>query len=216
MENTNIIKEITSNKKVNYIFNNQKESDLIELSKYIKEQKYSQVIVSFNMDEWLKVARLIRTDDYEETLRRCNHYVALKMIRKIQYKNKRLEALNVDKFLEMFETNDENKYQKSKDNLFTIDDLSKFIEFENIRIDHIHFAIDDVSSPILSDTLSECLKEELPYNTSIYVYPGEFLTEIEPNSKCMKDFEDVYNYTLYDGPTKVKEYEKYKTYKKKQ
>ena len=215
MENTNIIREIEKNNKVNYLFNNQTKNDLLELSDYIKTKKFSQIIVSFNMEEWLKVSKLIRQTNYEESLSRCNHYVALKMMKKIQYKNKRLRDLNVDGMLEIFEKNNEEKYQELKDNLFTIENLSKFIELEKIKIDRINFAIVDVPSVILSDTLSECLNKELPYNTSIYVYPGNFLTDILPNTKTPKHISEEYKYTLYNGSSLEKEYNPYSFQKQK-
>ena len=206
MENKRIIETIQKNKKENYLFNNQNAKDLSELYDYIKAKKYDQIAIKITLEDWLLYSKLIRTTNYEETLKRCDQFISLKIAETLNNKNKRLDALNASEKLQVFKRNDEEKYEEIKEELLTTKELNRFIELENIRISRIHFIIEQVPSVILADTLIPLLGSEKTYSVSIYVCPEKFISDTIPNINELHYINEVYDYTEFNKDELVSEY----------
>ena len=199
MYNKALVKELNNNNKGNKIFNKQYRNDLIELVDYVNENKGQEIAVDIQLEDWFLAAPLIRSQfDEAEQLERCDKYVALKILEKMQHKNKRLKQINVEEYLSIYEAQDEKMYQQAKEKMMTTKELLKIIELENIKLKRIHFVLIDIASDTLCDTLVQFLENDSPISTSIYVFPGDYLSDTIPNSKEIKYIWDEYEYELFN------------------
>ena len=199
MENKVLIKELNNTNNGNKIFNRQRRYDLIELVDYVNDNKALEIAVDLQLEDWFMAAPLIRSQyDEAEQLERCDKYLALKILEKMQYKNKRLKQIDVQQYLLIYESHDEKMYQQAKDKMMTTKELLKIIELENIKLNRIHFVLIDIASDTLCDTLAQFLENDSPISTSIYVFPGEYLSDTIPNSKEIKYIWDEYEYEVFN------------------
>ena len=206
MENLIITRELRKdNNRENRIFNNQTSDDLKELYSIVQDEYDKEIAILFTSADFGNALFAIRTKDYEKTLKRCDKYIALKIIDEIQerFDNERFKKIEIIPEISLFESGGEKtgkdyRYRRIEDNLPSTDDVIRMIEEEHLNINRIHFLIDNIPSEILSDSLTKFLSKDLPFGTSIYVAQNEFLSETIPAKDEIRYISEEYLYITYN------------------
>ena len=102
MINQNIKKELLKDDKIHRLFNHQRAFDLCELSELLKYNDENIILVEFSNKEMNEIIGTILQDNYEESKKRSEQYIALKLLKELLKKDETLSSISIDELLESF------------------------------------------------------------------------------------------------------------------
>ena len=165
MQNKKMIRELIKNNKGHEIFESQEASDLHAFTRLLEAN--DRVVVQFNKDEWEQVEPTIEKEHDCFKLRVTRQYIASKILSKLGEKYPQLEEYRGKDSLEVLKKPD--VFKKREDLIYNLYDVRDILDVEGIPVDRIHFVIDGIDSKLLCDSLSLVLRDDNPYDSSIYL-----------------------------------------------
>lgn len=198
MVNAILKRELKSNKKGHKLFDNQKPSDLNELVENKEFHSKDDLYIDFNVKAWnIDRERIYESYDKEEQLKRCQQYVALRILEQLQKRNKELEEYEVYKYLFTFRYDSEDEYKKVENKFLGVNDVIDLLSFEENQVQRIHFIMNGNKNNLLCDALTPFLAKGLPFSTSIYTSPNGFYSTLIPGITEKKYIWEEYEYTRF-------------------
>lgn len=189
----NILKrELSKEDKIHRLFDHQKASDLCELSKILKE-KDEELLVEFTNKELDEVIGTILQDSKEESKKRAEQYIALKIIQQLSKKDSDLSEDKVEDILEKFKHPDEYYEDKYP----SIEEAMLLIEM-NESIKRVHIILNGIRSAILCEGLIPMLNDEVEFGTSIYNSPNRFYSSVVNNNGNKTYLTNKYKFIIFD------------------
>lgn len=192
MKNTKMIRELIKNKQGHDIFESQEASDLHAFTRLLEAN--DRVVIKFDKNEWGQVEPTIEQEHDCFKLRVARQYIASKILSKLGERYPELEEYKGKDNLEVLKRPD--VFKKREDLIYNLYDVRDILDVEDISVDRIHFIIDGIDSSLLCDSLSLVLRDDSPYNSSIYL-TSNFTTQEIPDMYDGTKLWEGYNYTLF-------------------
>ena len=192
MQNKKMIRELIKNKKGHEIFEEQSSSDLHAFTRILEAN--DRVVVQFNKDEWEQVEPTIEKEHDCFKVRVTRQYIASKILSKLGEKYPQLEEYRGKDSLEVLKKPD--VFKKREDLIYNLYDVRDILDVEGISVDRIHFMINGIDSSLLCDSLSLLLRDDTPYDSSIYL-TSSFTTQEIPDMYDGTKLWEGYNYTIF-------------------
>ena len=190
----NILKrELLKEDKIHRLFDHQKASDLCELSQTLKANNDKILLVEFTNKELDEVIGTILQDSKEESKKRAEQYIALKLIQQLSKKDPELSEDKVEVLLEKFKRPDEYKEDKYP----SIEEVMLLIEM-NESIKRVHIILNGIRSAILCEGIIPMLNDEVNFGTSIYNAPNRFYPSVINNNGNKTYLTNKYKFIIFD------------------
>lgn len=190
----NILKrELSKEDKTHRLFDHQKASDLCELSKILKEKDKELLLVEFTNKELDEVIGTILQDGKEESQKRAEQYIALKLIQELSKKDSELSTDKVEVILEEFKHSD--KYHEDK--YPSLEEAMLLIEM-NESIKRVHIILNGIRSAIICEGLIPMLNDEVDFGTSIYNSPNRFYPSVINDNGNKTYLTNKYKFIIFD------------------
>ena len=196
MLNKKIIRELEENNRGHILFNEQNASDLDELKEILEER--DQIVIDFPVEEWNNAKKIIDNETKPFDLRTTRQYIATKLLDKLKDHYPQLKEYSSKRKKQIFESGDIEKYLENEDIIYNLYDVRDILDIEDIELDRVHFIMNGVRSNILCDALSVLLKDENPFDVSIYTSPDSFSTKTVPDRYDDSYLWEAYNFTVFN------------------
>ena len=195
MINQNIKKELLKDDKIHRLFNHQRAFDLCELSELLKYNDENIILVEFNNKEMNEIIGTILQDNYEESKKRSEQYIALKLLKELLKKDETLSSISIDELLESFKR--ERTYLENQDKYPSIEDIISMINL-NESINRVHIIMNSIRSAIICEGTIPLMGDNLNFGTSIYNAPNKFYPSGFRKNGKIEYLTDLFSYIEFD------------------